>query len=351
MEAAKDFLSFYRSVLVPVIDVLEEERKKINKIIYLALVVAIAYLLIRVGISIFSDAPVASNAPIDPYAARNMGPQPVGNPNAPGAGGSFLYLIITGGLGYYFWFLPRSKNLKTRFKSEVIHKIVKFVDGSLDYYPGDGISKRQFIDSNIFLTGGDRYTSEDLVSGKLGNTSIRFSEVHSESEDTDGDLFKKAQSKSYRTLFKGILFVADFNKNFNGRTVVLTDQAEKTFGSLGTLFQKLNQRRDPLIKMDDVKFENAFAVYGTDPVEAHYILSPALMQRILDLKVKAGNIQMSFVDSSVYIAIPRSENLFESNLFSPIISYGKLETYHYYIRLVAGIVDDLNLNNRIWTKE
>ncbi len=60
---------------------------------------------------------------------------------------------------------------------------------------------------------------------------------------------------------------------------------------------------------------------------------------------------MSFVDSHVYVAIPTRENLFESNLFSPIIHYGKLETYHYQLRLLAGIIEDLNLNNRIWTKE
>jgi hypothetical protein len=51
------------------------------------------------------------------------------------------------------------------------------------------------------------------------------------------------------------------------------------------------------------------------------------------------------------MAIPMRENLFESNLFSPLTHYGKLETYHYYLLLVTGIVEDLNLNNRIWSKE
>jgi len=98
-------------------------------------------------------------------------------------------------------------------------------------------------------------------------------------------------------------------------------------------------------------FRKIRTVYGTDPVEAHYILSPALMERILTFKGRAGNIELSFTDSKIYIAIPYRENLFEANIFSPITSYSKLESYNYHLQLVAGIVEELNLNNRIWTKE
>jgi hypothetical protein len=75
------------------------------------------------------------------------------------------------------------------------------------------------------------------------------------------------------------------------------------------------------------------------------------MERILGFKRLTGNIELSFVDSHIYVAIPYRENLFEANVFSPLTSYSKLESYHYHLKLVAGIVEELNLNNRIWTKE
>jgi hypothetical protein len=225
--------------------------------------------------------------------------------------------------------------------------MVKFVDENLNYFPTDGVSQSLYQQSKIYLDRIDSYHCEDLISGKFGNTAIRFSEVHSQRKERSSD----GKGDHWVTNFKGIFFVADFNKNFNGRTVVLTDMAERIFGSFGTMLQKMNKMRDPLIKLEDPEFEKAFAVYSTDAVEANYILSPALMQRILAFKAKSGHIQLSFVDSNVFISVPVYKNLFEARIFSSLVNQKRLETYFHHLELCSGIVDDLNLNNRIWTKE
>ncbi|HCW08434.1 MAG TPA: hypothetical protein DGG95_13840 [Cytophagales bacterium] len=349
MEASKDFQSFYQSTLVPVIETLEAERKKIARAVYLSVAFVIIYFMVSMSLAFNGSSNSAPSTPMDPYANQGAQPQMVYGPSSSGSGSYFIFILLAGGLGYYFWFLPKRKNLRLRFKSEVIGKMVKFVDENLNYKPEQGMARGEFLESHIFLSAGDRFTSEDLVTGRIGNTEIRFAEVRTERRDDEGR--RNAQYQTYDTLFRGILFKADFNKNFNGRTVVLTDQAEKAFGGLGTFFQKMNQMRDPLIKMDDVNFEKAFAVYGTDPVEAHYLLSPSLMERILNFKSKLGKIELSFVDSHLYVAIPTRQNLFESRLFSSIVKYPKLETYHHYLQSLAGMVEDLNLNTRIWTKE
>jgi hypothetical protein len=345
MKTTEEFTAFYRSSLRPVIEGLEETRKKFIKTIRLACLGAAGALVLSIVVAAFSDKPEVEVAK-DPYANQG-GPSEVTRYNG-GAVGNVLLLVIIGGVvGYHFWFKPKKKELKTRFKNEVMSKMVKFIDASLEFDPRSGISRSEYDQSKIFLTSGDRYMCEDLVSGKLGNTTIRFSEVHTQEEERDQD----SKGSSWVTLFRGIIFVADFNKHFKGRTVVLTDQAEKTFGGLGTMFQKMNTMRDPLVKMENVDFEKAFAVYGSDPVEAHYILSPSLMKRILSIKAKAGKIELSFVDSHVFVAIPNRKNLFEANVFSSFTSYSTLESYNNTLQLIAGIVEDLNLNTRIWTKE
>jgi hypothetical protein len=345
MKTSEDFQAFYRSDLLSVIDGLEGERKKTTKRVYWAIAAIVALFVIQLTISIASGDELVSVVAVD-----NQGKPLPGQPEQKGSGGFGLILLsaAVGGLGYYFWFLPKSKELKSRFKSEVIGKMVKFVDPSLEYHPSSGISRAEFEQSKIFLTSGDRFMCEDLVKGTLQKTPIRFSEVHTQKrERSNGDSSKE----SWVTLFKGMMFIADFNKHFHGRTVVLTDQAEKTFGSLGTMFQKMNSVRDPLIKFENVDFEKAFAVYGTDPIEAHYILSPALMERIMSLKTLMGSIQLSFVESSVFVSIPTRKNFFEARIFSKFDNYQMLESYHRQLQLVTGIVENLNLNTRIWTKE
>jgi hypothetical protein len=334
--------------MLPVLEGLEAERKKLTKPVYLFILAVIAILVIRIAIGVTSDEPAVEITPADDHNGA-IGPQ---ESTSNSSGGGFFDVILLGGgigaLGYFFWFVPRRNALKSRYKREAIGSLVKFIGPDLEYQPQQGISRDEYVQSGIFLTGGDVYTCEDLVSGKMGSTAIRFSEVHAQAKQTtqeDG----KTQT-TYETLFRGIFFSADFNKHFNGRTVVLTDQAERFMGGLGTMFQKMNVVRDPLIKMDSVDFEKAFAVYGTDPVEANYILSPSLMERILAFKQRSGNIQMSFVNSNVYISIPIKENLFEPKILTSMIDAKSSERYFDYLQMVTGIVEELNLNTRIWTK-
>ena len=146
--------------------------------------------------------------------------------------------------------------------------------------------------------------------------------------------------------------MGDFNKHFKGRTVVLPDTAEKLFGGLGKLFQSWNIGRGELVKLEDPEFEKEFAVYGNDQVEARYILSTSLMKRIVDFKRKTGKkIFLSFVGSRVFVAVSFRKDLFEPKVFSTVLAFEPIQEYFEDLQLAIGIVDDLNLNLRIWTKE
>jgi len=76
------------------------------------------------------------------------------------------------------------------------------------------------------------------------------------------------------------------------------------------------------------------------------------MERILAFKKKWNTrVYLSFLDSKVYIAISMYKNLFELRTFKPAADYTFLEESMHFLTLLIEIVDDLNLNTRIWTKE
>ncbi|OGF46372.1 MAG: hypothetical protein A2452_00825 [Candidatus Firestonebacteria bacterium RIFOXYC2_FULL_39_67] len=276
-----------------------------------------------------------------------------------------IILASAGNSGLYFVFIPVligaaifalvyyivSKSYKRQFKSEIIGKLVKFFDDSLFFDQGSCIPGSQYMTSRIFPKNPDRYKGEDYVGGKLDKTAIEFSEVHSEykteSRDSKGNV-----RTTWHTIFRGIFFIADFNKTFAGVTVVLPDTAERMFGFLGTMLQEYNFTRGKLIKLEDPKFEKEFAVYGDNQVTARYILSTSLMERIMEFKKKTGRpLHMSFVDSKVYIALSYNKNLFEPKLFTTLLDFNVVLEYYNDLALLTGIVEDLNLNTRIWTKE
>jgi len=255
-------------------------------------------------------------------------------------------ILVNGTLGAIFLpkFYKLKKELKDKYKEEIINEMVRFLDPSLTYNSTSFISQSEFENSKIFMRNIDRYRGDDLVVGNIGKTEVRFSELNAlyETKDKEGT--------KYVSLFKGIFFIADFNKDFVGETIVLPDTAEKLFGKLGTMFQKMNISRPDLVKLENPDFEKAFVVYGTDQVEARYILTPALMERIMDFQKKSGKIYLSFLHSKVYIAISLSKNLFEPPLFKSMLNYKLVEDYFKYLMLIVNIVEDLDLNTRIWSK-
>lgn len=320
MKTAEEFKQFYTQELTGTLNELEVERKKGTRMVtYLVLTILGCGALI-----------------VLPYF---LGLPPV-----------FITFgavgLVAGVIVWSIKIYKVSKAIKLRFKEEVIKEMVRFVSPELNYNAKACISQSEFSGSKIFVQGIDRYKGDDLVMGKIGKTEVRFSELHAEyvTKDSKGN-------RQYHTIFKGIFFIADFHKDFIGETVVVPDTAEKLFGKLGTLFQKMNISRADLVKMENPEFEKAFAVYGTDQVEARYILTPALMERIMDFKKKSGNIGLSFLHSRVYLAISVSKNLFEPPFFQSMLRYELVEDYFNYLILSVNIVEDLDLNTRIWSKE
>ena len=134
--------------------------------------------------------------------------------------------------------------------------------------------------------------------------------------------------------------MADFHKDFKGKTTILRD-----------CFFKL-RFGESRVKMENPDFENTFDVYSTDQVEARYLITPSMMERLLELDRKFGQgVTISFRDSTILIAIPDSKNHFEASIWNPITNIQSLSTEIETISALISIVDDLNLNTRIWSKE
>ncbi|MGQ9603305.1 MAG: DUF3137 domain-containing protein [bacterium] len=251
--------------------------------------------------------------------------------------GSFLYRVI---IGEYV----------RDFKKSVIERIIRFISADLTYWQNGCISRIQFNSSRIFTSYPDRIRGDDLVEGRIGSTKITFSEVHAERKSETIDRYGRRRRR-YSTIFRGLFFIADFNKHFVGKVVVLPDTAEKLLGGFGQAIQSLNISRGELIKMDDPEFEKQFVVYADDQIEARYVLSPSLMKRIIDFKAKIGRpVFLSFVGSEVFVAIPYSHELLEPPVMQSILSFKGARRYFDDLRFICGIVEDLNLNARIWER-
>lgn len=218
------------------------------------------------------------------------------------------------------------------FKDRIIPKIVKFVDERLKYDQAKHIPRSLFMASQIFRKEYPVYRGDDYFSGKIGKTAVEFSELYVEN-------------------FRGLFFVADFNKPFTGVTLVHPAIKVKFLGRLGSAMQTAFEQMQgyQLIHLEDPEFEQRFVIYGDDQVQARYILSPGLMKRIVEFEQKSQRpIHLSFMESKIFVAISYNKPLFEPRLTETLLDFEPIREYVDDLQLALGIVEDLNLNTRIW---
>lgn len=241
---------------------------------------------------------------------------------------------------------------RSAYKAAVVPELLGLIDANLRHDSGAGIGEGTFEATELFSTSPDRYTSEDLIEGAFGKTFLQLAEVHAEDRRTSTDS-KGNTRTTYVTIFRGLLLIADFNKHFQGRTFLFPDVAENLFGNFGRFFQKLGGRSETgLIRLEDPEFESAFAVYSTDEIEARYVLSTALMRRLLDLKERFGrDLRVAFKESSVAIAVPHSSGFLEPAMSRPATDPGQVRGFLFELDAFLRIVEELDLNTRIWTKD
>ena len=272
--------------------------------------------------------------------------------NLRGAGLVFLFIPILTGIifcvvTYSKYIGAHSSNYRHAYKHQIIGGMTKLLRSSMTYSPERGISETTFRDAGLYTTGIDRYSSEDLFTGKIDKTEIMFSEVHAEDKRTRAD--SKGRTRTYWvTIFKGLFLIADFHKDFRSWLTISPDFAEKSFGWFGRKIQGFSPN---LIRLENPEFEKAFVVHGSDQVEARYILTPDMQERLLTLRNRYGaDIRLSLKNSQLYLSIPNVDDWFEPNMQLPANDLSQMQTFLNQMSHLFNVVEMLDLNTRIWSK-
>ena len=206
-------------------------------------------------------------------------------------------------------------------KDTVMDKILSFF-GNFEY-------AKSFINNDVIKKSEliSDYTSkhiDDEVCGVYNNVEIDVSEAE----------LVIGSGKHRRTVFDGVFILLDFNKNFKGKTIVKRKRA---------FFSKKEY-----VSLEDVVFSKKWKVYASDQIEARYILTPAFMERILRVKklFKGKNIEFSFFDKKILIAIHTYRNMFETtSLLRSTLSYKRIKNVIEQFYSIFSIIDLLDLDD------
>lgn len=222
---------------------------------------------------------------------------------------------------------------KRRVKNDMMNCFIKFFDG-FKYEYGNGLNLYEMEDLYIF-PNADECMVDDCFFGVYNGVNVKVCEQQ---------LIKKVKtSKGSKkvTVFAGIILELDMNKNFSAHTFVIKDK-----GILNRFGGKKGFER---VALEDVVFEKEFEAYSQNQIEARYLLTTAFMERMLKLKelYKGSDIQFSFVNSKVIIAINTGKNMFEPcSLFKSNLQEKQIYQVFEQFITIFSVVDTLKLNQK-----
>lgn len=307
MKSEAELQLFYEATLKPLLEPLEEFRARRRKVLQNLLYAALACVSLIV-LGCFT---------LEPFIVLNL---------------SFPSILMLS-LAYYTY-KSMSSRLKKEFKSKILPELLSFLFDQYEYKAKQRIANSVLEKSMLFPYFIYNIEGEDFMRFKIGETNIMFCET-------------TIYTHKEKIKFLGVFIVASFNKSFTSKTFVLSREASSFLQNIKRQFFDNLQK----VKLEDIEFDREFTVFSSDQVEARYVLTTSMMQRILDYKRKTKErISFSFVDDRLYCAIPEFINLFEPAIFEPF-DFDFIKKTYSPLKLYTGLVDDLHLNLRIWSKQ
>ena len=193
---------------------------------------------------------------------------------------------------------------------------------------------------------GDRYTSNDFISGKYKNINIVQADVHIEEEHQSTDS-EGHTTTTWVTIFRGRWMVFDFNKLFKANIQV----SQKGFGN-SRISNWGAQVKYKKVMMENQAFNNSFRTYAQDEHEAFYILTPSLMEKIKNLTNNiSGKLLFCFVDNKLHIGLQNGKDSFEHSIYKQIDEEQVTNEISKDIKLITDFVDELSLDNTLFRRE
>ena len=152
---------------------------------------------------------------------------------------------------------------------------------------------------------------EDCWEGEMGSSNFKLYECKLTEERGSG------KNRRTVTTFKGIIMRLHFARDFHGTTLIQRD-AKIRFTLFGDNKKRGGQKLER-IKMVDPRFEDAFDVYGTDQVEARYLVHPEYCERLIDLEkqFQGSKLKALFHGGDIILTMHIKKNLFESGSLNP----------------------------------
>lgn len=266
-------------------------------------------------------------------------------------------------------------------KSRTMNKVLSFW-GKFKYYNGRDIIGEDVIKRAELFSYFNKSESDDAFWGNHKDVDINVSEHDLRIKGNRGDT----------VIFKGVMLMFEFPKKFKGKTVVLNKGRNINFlwnnpllllvfgifmiAPLMTIYYYFTEPGVPVhllftmlplllpliifwivykvyrhyhpkkatqkVALEGIPFLRRWQVLTDNQVEARYILTPPLMEKMMEIKrlFHGKHIDFGFFDNKLLIAVHTRKNMFETtSLFVSALSYHKVREVVSQLHGIFSVID------------
>jgi hypothetical protein len=228
------------------------------------------------------------------------------------------------------WLIKKNQKICWQYKIDATNLLYQAM---VRFYPNLHYSDDEKIDieiiANTFLFPSfNNYLNKNYIWGSYKNVNLVVSELLLEN-------ITMFENKVVREkLFKGLFCIVSLQKNYNSITYVVPNRYVKFLHQLPKGLQR--------VKLEDPNFEDIFDVYGDNQIQALKVLTPAFMERLLQLN-QQNKINCCFLDDKLYLALELDEDLLPQLQLTTKINRAKICQAIENLAIFFEIIDVLKL--------
>ncbi|MBE7704458.1 MAG: DUF3137 domain-containing protein [Cyanobacteria bacterium SIG29] len=223
------------------------------------------------------------------------------------------------------------KQFKKKAKKAILPKILSFI-GEFEivedsYHP---TALNSYVSTLMLFDNYNRFSCDDSLGGYYNGLYVHIDEIRLKRVTGSG------KNRHTEKIFDGLLIRFKSFKKFSSKTVI----------KLNGCFDFLSKQK---VNLEDPEFEKVYDVYSYDQIEARYLITPAFMQRLLELRNKkiGSGIVVSFENGMVHIGVSSSKDWFEVPLLESATNIANYRAILLEIVSILSIIDIMKFDENI----
>lgn len=238
----------------------------------------------------------------------------------------FIFVgIIFGGKGQTF----KSK-FRTFVKTELVDKLLSSYFEEYKFTE-KGVIPLEAVNRAGLYQNPDRYSGEDLITGKYKNIEFKVSDVKMLEKQVVRT--KNGTHVTYIPYFTGRWYIYKFPKKLDHTLKIVESR------------YSANMRGLKKYETEMIEFNKKFSIFASDQSFFYQLITPYMIERLLLLeKAHRGSIGYAFIGDELHIAINDNSNSLELS-FNKVINQENIIHFVEDIKLIKDIVDELYLDD------